>query len=730
MKSKSFFKLTRMNIRIIYWLSVMLLMVFIVCPMFFFFYLFDEDQVKQMLYDQFDRNNYHVDIKGKIAPKFWHGLSFEVTDLHVSNKKDIELLRVKTANCQLSWLDLVIAHYKIRRMALNDVDIYEKNIINSGIDNLLNWSIIDKSSFNRLTSLSVFNINSIDRDAPYPIRNGLIQIDQSGGSAILKLGFKLINQDVFFMIHGTLNAISNNIIKIDDFKARIYNNKMQINLVGDTNYYVAEKQLALQDIYGRLNFNNFSGTINSHNANLSIAGANLSNIKLELNFNNAFANQKLDLEIDKAIALHYKELFIENLRLGYLIGIQKNKLSLASHLQQIKITNGEINSKTCNNILTYSSPNSKDDGFRALLSGVCKYDFGADLLDLDMVGSFNREPLKLMLKVNNSGEKPKVTIFSVVDSLDLSSLGINKDKLIPLYYDSGRLPFNWLSSIDMDGNLVANHFRLDRINLKDVSATFNLRESALNISKLKANVYSGTLIGSTTIAKVESGYNITMVENIHDLNLKEMFEDLFNVEAISGLADLAINTSVHNADSYDDLHSYLNGKIIVNATHGAFQGVDFNLFTVPQLGVEANKSTIFDRLAAQFDFVDGVSKNGSVTFSSPYVIANGRGNIDFVNTLLNYVLTIKSALPSNAQKINSVIIPVVVKGDLFNPSISIQNIHLVTQPILREQSTEHRIAKKTRADVKSKSRHESSLFTKLKNKFYKHESMTAGMRKK
>ncbi|MDQ5921429.1 MAG: AsmA protein [Pseudomonadota bacterium] len=750
MSWKSLFKLNKMKARIAYWVSVVLLMVFIVCPMFFFFYLFDEDQVKQMLYDQFDRNSYHVDVRGKITPKLWHGLSFEVNDLHISNNKDIELLRVKEATCQLSWLDLVVAHYKIRRMALNDVDVYENNVINSGLSNLLNFSSTDKSSFNRLKSLSVFNINSIDKDAPYPIRGGLVKIDQFGSEAIFKLGFELSDSGIFFMSDGKISSINTddanstsmgttppggNILKFSDFTASIYNTNMRVNLTADANYYVVDKRLLLKNISGDIALNNSLGRLSAKDAVLLFNGAELNSLKVDMNLNNVLARQKLSAEFDKVIAPWHKELIIANLDLNYLMSIGKNKFSVISKLNQVKIDHKNISSKTCSNLLNYSSSDTNHHGgFNASLYGDCAYDFDADLLNLNMSGEFNKAPLKLSITVNNNLSKPKLTVLGVVDNLDVSALGVNQGKLMPFYYDAGALPFEWLSSIDMEGELTAKHFSLDRINLDNVSTSFELSESTLNVNKLEASVYGGVLTSAVRIAKLSKGYDISTIGSIHDLNLKEMFKDLFDVGAISGSADLMINASIPNASSYEDLHKYLTGKVLVNANHGAFEGVDFNLFSVPKLG-ETKKSTIFERLSAKFDFVDGISKNGVVTFSSPYVIADGSGTVDFANTLLDYVLTIKSALPPNDQQIRSVVIPVMAKGDLFNPQISIQNIHLFTgaqSSVLREQekskdtATAKSVAKKTKSENKLKHNKELGILAKIRNKFYKQESVVFG----
>ena len=170
---KNIFHLNKFKIRLMYWISVILMMIFVVCPMFFFFYLFDEDRVKQMLYSEFDNNDYNVVVNGAITPRFWHGLSLEVDDLVVATNKDIELLHIKKADCQLSWIDLVFAHYKIKQISLNDVEVFQKNISDYGLDNLLSMPSMGKSAFNHLENISIYDINSVDTNISYPIKVAL-----------------------------------------------------------------------------------------------------------------------------------------------------------------------------------------------------------------------------------------------------------------------------------------------------------------------------------------------------------------------------------------------------------------------------------------------------------------------------------------------------------------------------------------------------------------------------
>jgi AsmA protein len=326
------------------------------------------------------------------------------------------------------------------------------------------------------------------------------------------------------------------------------------------------------------------------------------------------------------------------------------------------------------------------------------------IADLNLVGTFNKVPAKLALQVSNQNEKPYIKADGVIDDLDFSRFKLQTEKLLPIYMDNSALPFAWLSLINMDANLKVKSFALDRISLNNLVTKLNIANGQLNIYKISANVYGGNLSGSAKITKQGgmlkrkdnkniivdaiggggNSYNISTKQDIYNLNLQKMLEDLFSVTAISGVANLALDINANNVQSYEDLHKKLNGQIVVDAKKGAFNGVDFNLFANPaKIGIPtAPKSTIFDHLAAKFNFVDGVSRYGNLTFSSPYVVANGSGMIDFVNTTLNYKLNIKSVLPSNEQKIGSVVIPVMVSGSLFNPKINIQNMHLSAKQVI------------------------------------------------
>ncbi len=698
---KKIFRLNRFRVRLLYWVSVVFLMVFVACPMFFFFYLFDEDQVKQMLYTEFDNNNYHVEVNGTIIPQFWHGLSLEVNDLDVATNNDSELMHIKTANCQLSWIDLVFARYKIKRLDLNDVNINENNIRKYGLSNLLTIPSSGGSAFSRLDNVSIFGINSDDLNAPYPIKDGLFTVQHTSSGAVYKLGFEMGESATFVTSTGVMDAISSDVIKFRNFKVNVYNTNMQMKFSADTSYHVLEKQLILDNMSGSLDVNNHKGLFGIAKTTFSPEGANFNNLNLA--FNNLFANQSVSLSLSNLSMPNYKSYSLGEGHIRYLINVQQNNIQLDSVLKQLKINATGIISEDCRSKFNYARPDIVDNKFNAALSGVCQYDFKKYLFNVNASGVLNFAPLKLGLSVDNSNDKPQILIDGAIDNLDLSPFNVANSKLLPFYYDDSLLPFAWFSLFNIAGKLNIGHFSLDRIHLNDVNTEFKLQDNTLNIAKLHANIYDGSLFGSAKISKESNGYTISTKQTINNLDLKTMFQDLFDVGAISGKANLKIDAITSHANSYVDLHKNLNGIITIDAKDGAFQGVDFNIFAASH-SLNINKSTIFQKLNAQFNFIDGVSKLGNVVFYSPYLIASGNGIIDVVNTQLDYMLTIKSNLPPNKQEIKSVVIPVSAKGDLFDPQISIQNIHLSTgsSKVLRNHVPKSRLNRNNNNSRKEK----------------------------
>lgn len=687
MKLINYLKANKTKVRILYWLSFILIMVFVILPMFFFFYLFNEAEVRQIIIQQFDSKNYNVEILGMVRPKFWHGLSFELDNMLISNKGHEELLGLKTINCQLSWFNLIAGQYRVKRISINGVNVKQEVVDQDGLANLINFSNTDQVFFSSLSNIIISNISMFGTNVKYPIKNGTIKITRADGLLKFSSGLKLTNNDLYLSLHGNIDSIDNNIIKFSDVTGSAYNEDMAITTMSTANYNIKTQQLILNDLAGDIELKQYKGKVGAKNMQLSFDGILASDVILKIGSGDDFIKQHMTILINKLSSDAYKNLMIDQMNANYLLTMGKSHLNIDSALNDFSFNNNVINSKCSSYVLLFpEGENSK--GASANVAGKCSYDLNEKRFDFNLTGTLIDQPLQLALQITNRAPKPYIVARGKIDDLDLSRFNVIKDKISPILSDSNKLPFAWLSLCDMDANLEIKKFILDRISLSNVSTQFKLANNELNVSKIHASLYGGTVSGKVKITKVGNDkYNITAVQNLDDLNLQEMLQDWFNISAISGKAAIGIDTTMKGVTSYNDIGKNLNGKIELSASRGSFNGVDFSLFVNPKSSATTlEKSTIFDVLSANFDFTSGKSSNGSLMFSSPYVIAAGGGLLDFVNMKLNYKLEIKSALPKNQEKISSILIPVVINGNIFDPKVIIQNIHLVSDAYHRRAS--------------------------------------------
>ncbi len=664
----------KLNIRLIYWMSFIVIMIFVVCPIFFFFYLFNENNVKNLIISQFSNSRFHLEIKGKIIPQFWHGLSLKVFDLQVVTNDNVRLMNISTLNCQMSWIGLIGANYQIKRISLNNVHFYENNILNSKILSILDAKDNSFKFLSQLTNIQIDGLSSIDENVPYIIKNGVIKFDRSFRTNKLVFRFELPKDKLILNGSGSINDIKNNIIYLNSYNIKLLFHDLKISFNTNMMFDLTNRSINFYRIFGKFLAKNYYGDINSNNFKFN---SNLfSSDKLTLILKKINSKDKVDVEVNELLINSKIQVSVKKANLKYLYIDKDNYFNGLTQLKNIKFDEAGILTSQCNINTVYGNNQLQMNlnDLKTTLSGLCVFNVDSKIFNLNLQGRLNNHPLVLDILINDSGIKPYVEIKAKANSIKTTEVSNGKFK--PLYYNNNTLPFAWLSYLDMKGDILIDNIIINKIYLNKFDVHFNLKDNILNITKLGANIYGGKLTGEAQIIKTNNLYTITTKQKIYNLNLQGIFKDLFDVEAISGTANMELTANVANVKTIQDIHKKFNGNIIINATHGAFQGVNLNLFSISKINENYKKSTIFDQLNATLNFVNGVSRNEMIMFRSQYVIANGIGSIDFVLNTINYLFTIKSALPPNQQEFKSVIIPVTVKGDMFNPTINIKNIHL------------------------------------------------------
>lgn len=668
--------LTRHKKRIIAYAALLLLFIFFISPIFSLFYLFNENKSRQEILSQFNNKDYNIEINGHITPELWHGLSIKIRSISIASHNDHQLIHVGNMICQFSWLDAVFGNYRLRRVSINDVDFYEKDALNYGIKNLLNSKTFTLSALKEMNYFEINDIHSVGTNIPYHFDDGTLKIFLEDAIPEFKFSMNLLDKNLYFNASGSLDSVKSDLIQFAQFNTSLYNESFNANTTGSATYDLANNILKLKIADGETSFMGYQGKISTDDLTISNTGLNAVNTNLSLNISRDLLHQEISLNFDNLTSTNFQSLYASHATLKYNNSFENNSINIASNLNDINIeSSGSILTKSCSNTLALKAPDIIKSQLQINTTGNCDYFAQNKLFNFKLNGMINNSPLQVNLQVLNA-KKPQVILSGNIMTLNLSN--VDQSKILPLYYDQSTLPLSWLSFITMNANLNIAKLTLDQINLTNVVTDFDIHNNKLNVNNFKANLYGGNLVSTGSILKNNnSNYDIRTKQKFTNLDIKSMFKNIFDVSAINGKADITTDIKANGISNYEELHKKLNGHVNITATNGAFQGIDFNLFSSPKtLSLTTIKNTPFKELKADFNFVNGISSNSSINFSSPYLITAGSGIINFKNTTLDYNLTIKSQLPNNNEKIKAVVIPVGVSGDLFNPKVNIEKIYL------------------------------------------------------
>ncbi|MDD3266127.1 MAG: AsmA-like C-terminal region-containing protein [Burkholderiales bacterium] len=678
-KYKKYF--TKRNIRIVCWTLFSIFFVTFCVPVFFFYYLFDKNKVNTLITKQINSKDYIVSIDGGIEPRSWHGLSLHIANISIYDKNKEKVMHINAVNCQLSWLDLIIGHYKIRRIAFNGLTMYSGSIDKKSYNNFINYDGLKDSELNKLKNIYISNFTMINSEGDSVIRDVSINAtNMDTDTPHLKVHFSIPKTGSSFELQGDFHKNENNdVLQFVKLDVNLLSNKYNINLQSGGHYDVRNQEIWFEDAKGSLSLYDYTGSIEIDNALLSLYGVTAGKLQANLYTDKKVSN--LGITAINLKSQDFNDIAIKKLAINH--DLQNSLLGTNTNLQikNVLIESG-LFLKNDNCLLAYTIL-AKQMGNTSSgdIDGSCSIDGSVGHAYFDMSGMVDQSYAKVKAHIDYLESIPYLDIVASFNKLDFDKY-INKinESSLSSYTDSNHLPLSWLGNFKGKINLEAKEIKLSHTNLSNVQASTVIGESSLYIDNIAADLYSGSIKGSLGISKNESGsYNLLFNQSIKNVNLQKVFTNLFNVSAISGTANAGINTSATNVVTYKDVYQKINGDIKLSVVNGGFGGIDFNLFLNPaniDLLNANKKQTKFTTLKADFSFINGVSDKGNVLFSSPSMNASGDGQIDFANTKIGYNIVIKSIVPHNIHNVNSVSIPISVNGLLFSPKIYIKNMTL------------------------------------------------------
>ena len=683
MKLTSLFDyLTATKVRILGWSFFVAFFITIAMPLLFFFYLFNPNSVRKIIVNQFNSQAYTVKVGGDIEPKTWHGLTLFVADTSVYDKSGREVMHINAANYQLSWPSLIIGQYKIKRISLNGITIIKRNN-NDNYLNLINYKTFRDSEFKDLKYLSANNFSITDADNNYLVKDAKLRISylQDLPNVDLQLNIPKLNSTL---------SLSGDVIKsesqllIDDLAINLNGNEYYtISAKSSSAYSFATQELAINDLTGLVDLPNYTGSFTVNSGSVSLYGAKINKLTTALHVKNSVYNQVMNITLTNLSTPDFINYLssIANLNLNFTY--DNHEISTVLNSTNLHFNDEfEVNNQKLEIIYNASCAESGLFPNSAIIAGFFSSNRKQKLISGNFKGVFKNSPFSISGKIDYAGIVPDINLIGNIESLKLEDVKGDKgnDSMLPMYQDLRPLQLDWLGKFNLTADLSAHNISLYQMNLNNASVILKTNANEINLSNGQANAYGGNISGGFDLVRESGEYGLNLNGKIKGVNLQDVFEDAFNISAITGLANIQLKTNSLKIVNFSDIYKKLSGSILLGVVNGGFSGVDFNLFLSPDnLAALTNTKaakTKFTNLNSVFNFKNGVSESGTIDFNSATISAQGNGLIDFANDKIDYNLLIHSMLPNNSQQVKSVEIPTNVAGDLFKPKNYIKNMKL------------------------------------------------------
>ena len=245
--------------------------------------------------------------------------------------------------------------------------------------------------------------------------------------------------------------------------------------------------------------------------------------------------------------------------------------------------------------------------------------------------------------------------------------------------DNAPLPLGKLDGFSANGTVDIGKLKLKNLNLANAQLKVAMAKGAQKNINLGASLYGGTLASATRIGP---GARPTLAETLKlaSISAGPLLLDFMGKDYVSGTGNVSLDvTSAGNTVA--DLKRALNGNASFALQNGAVKG--FNLAQIMRQGQAlysgqaapqaSSQQTDFTTMSASGKISNGVLHSDDLNAASPLLRLNGAGQVDLVNSTLDY--TAKPTFVNTATgqggkelaNLQGVVIPVRVYGPFSAP---------------------------------------------------------------
>jgi AsmA protein len=301
----------------------------------------------------------------------------------------------------------------------------------------------------------------------------------------------------------------------------------------------------------------------------------------------------------------------------------------------------------------------------------------------------------MQLKLDDSTLTGRVALEGERLTYDLTVDDINVDRYLPPAaeasdapaeegsLDEVDLPLEVMKTVDARGELKFGKAKFSGLTLTNVSLPLTIAKGTARLTP-SATLYGGHFNGDISVAVSGNSANMTVQQNLDDVNLAALGQDLLGSQDITGTGDVRLKLAT-TGQNLGAMRRDLDGDVSFSVTKGSLEGIDlwFELRrararldgdTVPERG-DAARRTTFSSLSATGVVDNGVLTNRDLNATLDFMSVDGSGTVNLLDDKIAFDLVAKMVDGPVLQSDPAMVkyagktLPLKVSGTIDAPSV-------------------------------------------------------------
>ena len=217
-----------------------------------------------------------------------------------------------------------------------------------------------------------------------------------------------------------------------------------------------------------------------------------------------------------------------------------------------------------------------------------------------------------------------------------------------------------LKSINAKGKLQVGALEVHGLKLAEVNAQLNAANGRVTVAPHSAKLYEGTVSGEVAVDANRN--HISLKEDLKNVSIGPLLRDFAEQDRVDGRGNVALDVTTAGA-TVNAMKRALNGTAKVALRDGAVKGVNIgeivrkarSTLGGSQPAAEGEtaagntQKTDFSELNASFVIKNGVAHNEDLEVKAPLFRLGGAGDINIVNSTLDYLAKASIVATSQGQ---------------------------------------------------------------------------------